>query len=274
MLPFRKRPFGLSFLSALVVSLVLLGAGNAGFAQTAPAVKAPQIDNPQRVLLVGNSYFYYNDSLHNHLRRMVMAADPAAEKTLEYKSATIGGASLSHHNIDWLTKPGQIGVKEPFEVVILQGHSAAALSDKRQASFRETATEFAKIIASRGGKTALYMTHAYVAPHKQAKPDNIAKTEAFYLSVGNEIGALVIPVGLAFDAAYKRDAGLKLHNAEDHSHPSLLGTYLAAATTYASLYGKSPVGNSYDAYGAIDAKTVRLLQEVAQDTVTEFFGRK
>ena len=55
------------------------------------------------MLLVGNSYIYYGDSLHNHLRRMVAAADAELGKKLQYKSATIGGAWLDHHNIDWLT---------------------------------------------------------------------------------------------------------------------------------------------------------------------------
>ena len=27
--------------------------------------------NPERVLYIGNSYLYYNDSLHNHVRRML-----------------------------------------------------------------------------------------------------------------------------------------------------------------------------------------------------------
>lgn len=35
------------------------------------AIAAP--DFPQRILFVGNSYFYYNNSLHNHLRGFVEA---------------------------------------------------------------------------------------------------------------------------------------------------------------------------------------------------------
>lgn len=257
--------------SAFALCLAVSGAA---FAASAPAVKGPQVEAPKRVLLVGNSYLYYNDSLHNHLRRMVAEADAELGKALQYKSATIGGATLAHHNVDWLTGPGQIGVKEPFELVILQGHSAAALSEKRQADFRTAATAHAKIIAERGGKVALYMTHAYVPPHKQAKPENIGLIDDFFVTMGNELGALVIPVGLAFDEAYRRDPAIRLHNAQDHSHPSLLGSYLAAATVYATIYGRSPVGNAYDAYGAIDAKTVAFLQQVAQDTVTGFFARK
>lgn len=205
---------------------------------------------------------------------MAIAANPALAKKMKYKSATIGGASLAHHNIDYLTQPGRIGVEEPFELVILQGGSFAPLSEKRRAEFREKVIEYNKIITERGGKTALYLTHAYVAPHKQAKPENIRLTEELYVSVGNEVGALVIPVGLAFEEAYRRRPDLKLHKEYDGSHPDLIGTYLAACTVYASIYGKSPVGNSYDYFGKIDKETATFLQQVAQDTVTKFYGRQ
>jgi hypothetical protein len=253
----------------LCASLITAGAAMAA----APAVKAPQVDNPMRVLMVGNSYLYYNDSLHNYLRRMIAAADPASEKKLEYKSATIGGASLSHHNIDWLTKPGQIGVKEPFQLVVLQGHSAAAFSEARRKSYSETAKSFAETIRSRGGQVALYMTHAYVAPHKQAKPESIRDIERFYVETGNALNALVIPVGLAFEEAYKRRPDLKLHKDYDGSHPELAGTYLAAAVCYASIYGKNPIGNSFDAFGKLDPELMKFLQTVAWETVQSFQAR-
>ena len=44
-----------------------------------PQVKAPQVEQPRRVLFVGNRYFYDNDSLHNHGQRMVVAADKSLE---------------------------------------------------------------------------------------------------------------------------------------------------------------------------------------------------
>jgi len=215
-----------------VLALVLANLAAAG---PALRVKAPQVDNPARVLFVGNSYLYYGDSLHNHVRRMAIAADPSLAKRMSYKSATIGGASLAHHNIDYLTEPGRIGVKEPFQLVILQGGSFAPLSEKRRAEFREKVIGFNKVITQRGGKTALYMTHAYVKPHKRAKPENIRLTEELYVSVGNEVDALVIPVGLAFEEAYRRRPGVKLHKDYDGSHPELSGTYLAACTVYASM---------------------------------------
>ena len=256
------------------VFALFVSTSAAVLATPAPAVKTPQIDTPTRVLFVGNSYLYYGDSLHNHVRRMAIAADPSLAKKMAYKSATIGGASLAHHNIDYLTEPGRIGVKEPFQLVILQDGSAGPLSEKRRAEFREKVLEYSKIISERGGKTALYMTHAYVKPHKRAKPENIRFTEDAYVSVANEAGALVIPVGLAFEEAYRRRPDMKLHKDYDGSHPDLIGTYLAACTVYASIYGKSPVGNSYDYYGKIDKETAAFLQQVAYDTVTKFYGRK
>ncbi len=244
-----------------------------GSAAAAPSVAKPQVESPKRVLLVGNSYIYYGDSLHNHLRRMVAAADADLGKKLQYKSATIGGSWLDHHNVDWLTKPGQIGVKEPFELVILNENSAAALSEKNQARFLDAARAAARLVGERGGKVALYMSHAYVPPNKEASADMIRKVEALYLKAGNELNALVIPVGLAFEEAYKRHPELKLHKDYDGSHPSMAGTYLAAATVYASIYDRSPVGNSFDAFGEVDRATIEKLQIVAQETVKRFFGR-
>ena len=255
------------------MSCVMLLLVAAAVQAASPVVKAPHIDAPKRVLFVGNSYFYYNASLHFHARRIALAADPAWAKPFQYKSATIAAAPLAHHDIDHLTTPGNLGVKDSFDVVILQGNSTAALRDRARASFRDKAIEFDKIIRSRGGMTALYMTPAHVAPSKSASPEMMRKTEEMYVSVGNEIGALVIPVGLAFEEAYRRRPDIKLHQDYDGSHPTLLGTYLGACTVYASLYGRSPVGNTYDFHGLIGKDDAAFLQAVADDTVKKFFGR-
>jgi len=267
------QPISLNTIHALATAILWLFSCVAASAET-PEVTSPQVDSPTRVLFVGNSYMYYNDSLHNHVRRLVVAADAELGQALQYKSSTIGGAALSHHNIKHLTTPGQIGVDKPFQLVILQGGSAAPLSQARRRQFRKTVKAFNQVITKRGGKTALYMTHAYVKPHKRASPENIHLTKKLYTTVGNKINALVIPVGLAFEEAYRRRPDLQLHKNFDGSHPNLAGTYLAACTVYASIYGKSPVGNSYDYYGEIDPRTVKFLQQVAADTVREFYSRQ
>lgn len=253
--------------------LIVAWLSTAGVHAASPTVKQPQVDTPKRVLFVGNSYMYYNDSLHNHVNRIASAADPSLQKLIAYKSATIGGAPLWHHNIVHLTTPGNLGIKEPFELVIMQGNSTDALADAPRARFREKVIEFNEVIAKQGGKVALYMPPAHIKPSKSASPDMTSKTAEMYIAAGNEIGALVIPTGLAFEEAYRQRPDIKLHQDYDGSHPTLIGTYLAACTVYASVYGKSPVGNSYDYYGKVSKEDAAFLQKVADETVKKFYGR-
>ncbi len=265
------KPRTISFAKSLLFLAAFLLAPAA--AAVAPAVKAPQVDTPKRVLFVGNSYLYYNDSLHNHVQRMVVAGAPALVKALQFKSSTIGGSNLAHHDINHLTEPGRIGVNLPFELVILQDGSAAPLSEKRRALSRAKVREFSDVIRKRGGQVALYMTHTFVPPHKQARAENIRLTENHYLAAGNAVNALIIPVGLAFEEAYRQRPDIKLHKDYDGTHPDLLGTYLAACVVYASVYGKSPVGNAYDYYGKVGKEDAAFLQQVAEDTVKKFYER-
>jgi len=239
-----------------------------------PEIKRLRTARPTHILFVGNSYLYYGDSVHNHVSRMVVAAGLLEESELSFKSSTIGGAALFDHNIDHLIEPENLRVDRPFEVVVLQGGSAAPLSQERRRRFAETAAEFSEKITQKGGETVLYMTHAYVPPHPRHRSDMIDDISSLYIETGNRIGALVVPVGLAFEEAYRRRPDLQLHKSFDGSHPDLPGTYLAAATVFASLYGISPVGNSYDYYAAIDAETVLFLQTVARDSVEAFIGEK
>ena len=60
-------------------------------------------------------------------------------------------------------------------------------------------------------------------------------------------------------------------NGQDRS--TLLGTILGAYTVYATLYGKSPVGNTYNFHGQIGAEDAAFLQQVADDTVKAFCPR-
>lgn len=259
-------------LAASVVAATLV-MGSTATAAEAPKVKPVENASPKRLLFVGNSYLYYGDSLHNHVRRMAQASDPENKKKYKYKSATISGSAIFDHKIESYLEPGKLRVKKPFQWVILQGGSASIRTDKRKVAFDTTVTAFDKEIKKHGAKTALYMTHAYVKPHKRYDPNMTRDLEKLYVATGNKVGALVIPVGLAFEEAYKQRPDTKFHKTFDGSHPSLIGTFLAANVVYASLYGRSPVGNPYDYYGKIDKKTVTFLQKVADKTVRKFYGR-
>lgn len=235
-----------------------------------PGASDVGIDTPQQILFVGNSYLYYNDSLHNHINRMVTEGEGI--EGLRYRSITISAGSIDHHPMEHYLTPDAIGYSTPFDVVILQGHSAAGDSDARRERFREGVLAADALIREHGAKTVLYMTHAYVEGHDDYYPEMTENLASLYTDVAAEIDALVIPVGLAFAKAYEQRPDLELHVEFDHSHPNLAGSYLAAATAYATLYDGDPVGLSYDYFGRLDPEIGSFLQQVAAETVAEFQG--
>ena len=222
---------------------------------------------PQRILFVGNSYLYYNDSLHNHVKRMVEVLQPELKGKLTYKSSTIGGARLSHHPIDHLLAHENIGVDEPFEVVLLQGGSFEPISDKNRRAFLASAKTFSDKIKKAGAKPVFYMTHDYVPPHRRADGDYTQVIAQTYAQAGKQNKALVIPVGLAFAESYKQRPELSLHMSFDGSHPNINGTYLAACVVYLSLYGGTLAELEYTYFGELDLATAKYLQGIAQTVV-------
>ncbi len=225
---------------------------------------------PKRVLFVGNSYLYYNDSLHNHVKRMAEEKGPFGKGEYQYKSATIGGARLSHHNLDSLLEPGRLGIDEAFDLVILQGGSSEPLTAESRQAFTEKAIELNQKIRATGADVAMYMTHAYAKPHKKYDPKMIDLIEPAYVNAAKAIGARVIPVGLAFERAYSQRPDLVLHKTFDGSHPSLLGTYLAACVVYATVYELPAVSIRYDYFGAVSQEDAMFLRKVADETVNLF----
>ena len=228
-------------------------------------------NQPRTILFIGNSYLYYGDSLHNHFKRMVEEFLINYDGGANVKSATIGGARLKHHNVEGLIKPKAISPIENFDIVILQGGSAEPLTKANRKEFSFYANKHIDAIKVNNSKAALYMTHAYVKPHKGYSEDQIKVIEETYTKAGMKNKALVIPVGLAFDLAYKEDSSIELHK-PDGSHPNLLGTYLASCTVFASIYGKSPIGLKYDYFGAIGNEDKEFLQRIAHEATAEYLN--
>ena len=99
-------------------------------------------------------------------------------------------------------------------------------------------------------------------------------TNQMYIDAGANNNALVIPVGIAFENAYKLNPNIKLHKSFDGSHPSLLGTYLASCVVFASITQKSPRGIDYNYFNEISDVDKNFLQDVAHMTVETFFDIK
>jgi hypothetical protein len=243
-------------------SLALLVAAALAAAPVAAKPKVTHVNPPKTILFVGNSFNYYNNSLHGHVRLLERAADPAAEKHMVFKSMTISGGFL-HEQAPAL--PAMLKSRH-WDVVVLQGNSTEPLpsNKKHHDDFMATAKTFDKEIDAAGAQTAFFMTWAY-----QDKPEMTAELAAEYEAIGNQTDALVVPVGLAFAKVRETRPSLVMH-VEDKMHPTLPGTYLAACTFYAALFGKTPVGNPYLA--GLDPELAKYLQQTAWDTVRQYYG--
>ncbi len=257
-----------------VVPVVLLSCAAVGHAAQAPVVKKPPVDTPLRVLFVGSSIMYYAGALQTHTHRMALAGNPPLDLRPGFTSVHITTGALHHYPLEHYLKPANLDKKEPFQLVVLGGNFRDGMTDAGRAKYRQTVIEYDDLIRKHGGRTALYWLPPHGKPGGPIPPAELAsRLEEMTISVGNEIGAFIIPVGLAFREAYRQRPGIKLQVGYDEYHPTLAGQYLAASVVYASIYERSPVGNPYDYFGALDADTRAFVQKVADETVRKFFGR-
>lgn len=240
----------------------------------APLVKKSPVDTPLRVLFVGSSIMYYAGALQTHTHRMAAADKPPLNLRPGFTSVHITTGALHHYPLEHYLKPASLDKKEPFQVVVLGGNFRDGMTEAGRAKYRATVIEFDALIKKHGGRTALYWLPPHGQPGGKMSSEELnRRLGEMVISVANEIEALVIPVGLALQEAYRQRPGIKLQMGYDDYHPTLAGQYLASSVVYASLYERSPVGNPYDYFGALDKDTKEFVQKVAYETVRKFYGR-
>ena len=236
----------------------------AGFSVRANGVpKVTRIDAPKRMLFLGNSFTYFNDGVPLHVRQLAVAADSANATSYAYQMVTISGAYLR----DLEPIVPSVIKSDKWDIVVLQGHSLEPMASNKEESdrFRATVRAFDQMIRNAGARTVLYMTWAY-----RDKPEMTNLLSAGYVAAGDELRALVVPVGLAFERSRRQNPQIDLYYL-DGKHPNLEGTYLAACVFYAALYDKSPEGNAYVA--GLNTDMARKLQKTAWHTVKAFYGK-
>ena len=268
------RPFHTLRCLLCAMLLALLGSAHL-WAQTKPTVLNVGIEHPASAIYIGNSFFYYNNGLSGHVGRLLTAADP--QYKFRSTLVTIGGSGFDWHDVDSYFRPNAVGsysfdaknnivfnkLDKLFDVAILMDCSQCPVHPQLKKVFWEYAKKHSEAVRKHNTTPVFFMSWAYADV-----PEMTAQLAEQYTKAGNENNALVIPAGLAFARAVKQRPELNLY-ANDKRHPSLLGTYLAASTVYASLFKKSPVGLQYTA--EIEAGTTKFLQTVAWETVQEYF---
>lgn len=267
--------------TAAVAALLAMGAASAADWTVQPKVTSLKAA-PERVLLVGNSFMYYNCGVNGYISGFAKAKNVKLRATM----ATIGGAGLDWHLVKTYLRPDGLSSystlndgsnrlvfnKYPdgkvFEAVVMQDNSQGPIHPELSKFFKKYAAIHAKDIRETGAEPIFLMTWAYAD-----RPEMTQELADATTAVANDNDALVIPAGIAFANALKGRPDLKMTVA-DNRHPTAAGTYLEAAVIFAALTKTSPEGADYlgGCEKPLAKEDAAYLQSVAWKTVREFYG--
>jgi hypothetical protein len=245
--------------------------------QTRPKLLDVGIERPASVLYIGNSFFYFNNSMHRHVSQLHIEAEPG--NSLRSTSVTINGSGLDWHDVESYFRPNAVGSysfdadnnivfnknERLFDVALMMDCSQCPIHPTLKTVFRDFARKHSDTVRKHDGKPAFFMSWAYAD-----KPEMTAELAEAYTEAGNDNDAFVIPAGLAFARVVAQRPDIDLY-VPDKRHPSLAGTYLAASTAYAALFRRSPVGLNYTA--GLDEPMAKALREAAWATVQDYYRK-
>ena len=194
-----------------------------------------------KVLFVGNSYTFFNDmpDLFAELCR-------ANKQDVEVFSVTRGGRRLEQSlEGDEAALELEALLKETaVDVCILQEQSTLPVTDYDR--FEAGVRGIVETYRDRVGKFLLYVTWgrkegaAFLTEQGLTNETMTSALWEAYQKAAGVVGAECSPVGLHFREAAAKDPSMELYN-PDLSHPSPLGSLLAAMTHYVTIFGKAPV---------------------------------
>ena len=217
-----------------------------------------------RALFLGNSYTFVND-----LPGLVSALADAAGHFPEMDSHCPGGWTLGDHLASGTSRDR---IAEGWDVVVLQEQSQLPTIPGLFDSLTVPAARgLDSLAALAGARTVFFMTWGRELGGQQCWDEFCSPDFADFfqmqdslssayrgLSAGLQAG--LAPAGDAWALARHADPGVALWS-DDHSHPSLEGSYLAACVFLQELFGGSAVGLGET--GGLPAERALWLQEQA-----------
>ncbi len=249
---------------ALLPALMLALSHFSAHADTLIAQKAnaKMYGDNKVVALYGNSYTHYNNNLNTRLRDLSQSLLPNHADGYSYRGITISSGRLGWHEPN-LTFQNTL---KHWDVVVFQGNSNEPISrnSATRKYFEQSANTMANIAHAAGSKVVYFMTWA-----EKAHPEQTEQLASAYQAIAAQTGGYVAPVGLAFANSLKQYPEINLYHS-DGKHPSLAGTYLAAAVFFATLYNQSPIGGALPVDSDMTPDTAQKLQSIAWQTVEDF----
>lgn len=176
------------------------------------------------------------------------------------------GASLEWH---WKNPPSRDAIKaNRWDYVVLQDRSGGPLEEPD--SFVHHAGLLNSEIRKQGAEIIFFLTWA-----NRNRPETQSVLTEAYAKMVKELGAILAPVGLAWEAVHRVKPDFDLHHRDGrHSNPA--GSYLAACVFYSILFNTSPEGlpGTFCFKGkkrlGLKNELALLLQKVAWETVSNW----
>lgn len=255
---------------------VLASAGNTVVSDTVLVRVWPAAgrDVPYKVLFIGNSFSFYNGTVGYRFWEYEKQAGENVGATYAasplVKMMTSPGMNFQYHwyqnnsNSECTNCPDHVLPAPPtvnltdftgknaqdvvqtggWDVVFLHSESTAAATDT--VNFFRYGKKLDRLIKRSGARTVFYQTWAYPglpnAVNSMPQEDTILGN---YEMLAAQTGAAISKVGRGFkDARTELNGYAASPNGilyTDAKHPGSFGTYLAAATHYGTVFGKSPV---------------------------------
>ena len=203
------------------------------------------LESSIKLLFIGNSF-----TARNNLPGLIAQLAASRGLRIEHRLISAGGASLRRH---WNGGEAIKAIREGgYEFVVLQEQSTLPVKNAKR--MHESVRLFDEAIKSAGAKTVLYMTWA-----RQHSPESQQAITDAYKTIGQELGAIVVPVGVAWQSFVKKHDEPVLYD-RDQSHPSLAGSYLAACVFLRTLLKEKLERSEVT---GLTEKDVGLLQKAA-----------
>lgn len=216
------------------------------------------VDKPLRVLFFGNSLMFFNDmpSLFKNLAEK-------SGKEIYVDSVTRGSATIS----DFANSTTDVGSQAyrklqtqswdyviiepsrrttPYENTVFEAELAAAKVMQRLATNAGAEILLYCVWGNNDGTLTEYNATNPIAMVKgkvhydYSRKDHVAFLRTVSERISQALGGVgIIDAGYAFENSIAEYPSINLYDT-DERHPSLEGSYLAAATVYATIYGQSP----------------------------------
>ena len=242
-------------------------------AQTPPTDPVDPVDpvdeKNYRILFVGNSSTFYNDMPTAIFKKMVQAAGHKVEVVSITKSSyTLEKYADVNDEMGAMLEKMLSGEKK-YDYVVIQDLTRRPTANIKM--FYEPTRYLIDRIRQAGAEPVLYATIARPDGDPQLVTDGLdqygmtCRAAAAYQAMGDEKNVLVAHAGTAFYNVDKNtDIGV-YHT--DLQHPNYAGSFVIAATIYATIYNEDPTQLDYR--GMLAQEKADILLEEARKVVFE-----